>query len=270
MRIHRKNVILNTLTLFAVAATAVVTLAAIRGDKQNPASCSQQDAADINQKKLPTKDREGADFDSQFPVADYERQVAVEEDKRKEREKKSKRYDQFGLVSRQPSNIEEAVFDSRWQESIAALPTKQSAVIVIGKVQKVEAHLSNNKSGVYTEFIIHVDDVLKEDGSGRLSAGSTISADRPGGFVRYPSGYKLLYRIFGMNIPRVGRRYVLFLGSLEESQNYPVITGYELSLSGVFPLDVGSRFDAYKGMDEAAFLKAVRDAIEPPSTTESN
>ncbi len=63
-------------------------------------------------------------------------------------------------------------------------------------------------------------------------------------------------------MPCIGGKYVLFLSKEGESPDGRVLTGYELSPEGVTPLDVARHFDAYKGMDEVAFLNTVRDVIK--------
>jgi hypothetical protein len=144
---------------------------------------------------------------------------------------------------------------------IEAIPAEQSTAVIIGEVQESKAYLSNDKSGVYTEVLIRIDEVLKSDGSIGLVAGNAISADRPGGIVRYPNGHERLYRIFGLNMPQIIGRYVLFLNKGEGDINYRIVTGYELKAAGVVPLDVAPKFDAYRGMEAGMFLKAVRKAI---------
>lgn len=70
------------LTILAVTvATSVTTLRA-----------RQQDPAGRGQPKKPTWDREGPDFDSQFPVVDYDAPELGDPDKRAERKEKNKRY----------------------------------------------------------------------------------------------------------------------------------------------------------------------------------
>ncbi|HVF56647.1 MAG TPA: hypothetical protein VM934_10885 [Pyrinomonadaceae bacterium] len=271
MRIRKRTLLLNIFTASVVIVTGMVTLATLRNVNQNLLLDRQQKSVGANQRTSPSKDRQGEDFENQFPVVDYDAPLPTEDGKRKEREKKSQRYDRFGIVSKRPSNevIVESVLDNRWQEGVAALPTAQSVAIIIGKVQEVTAHLSSDKSGIYTEAVVHVEEILKEDSAGKLSASSEISVSRPGGFVRYPNGHKRLYRVFGMNMPRPGRRYVLFLSNPEQSQNYDVVTGYELNSHEITPLDVASHFDIYKGMDEAVFLKTLRDAIAQSLSAES-
>ena len=66
----------------------------------------------------------------------------------------------------------------------------------------------------------------------------------------------------------VGGRYVLFLKSNGEGQDFSIVTGYELRDGTVFPLD-GARsangaqlpFDVYRGTNEINFLTSVRDAV---------
>lgn len=243
------------LLLVLLVLTAATSVATLHGQERQ----NERPKREITR----SKDREGADFETQFPVADYAPQETLNGDKLKERKEKNKRYDRYGFVSREPSeNVVETVRDMGWQERVAGLPVEQSTAVVVGVVLKAEAFLSNSKSGVYTESTILVTEIIKDDPSCPLVVGNPTSVDRPGGFVRYPNGHKELYRVFGMNMPRVSRRYILFLTKPDESQNYRVLTGYELNSEGVVPLDIALHFDAYKGMDEAAFLKAVRDAAK--------
>jgi hypothetical protein len=181
---------------------------------------------------------------------------------------KNSRYDKSRLVGDDSRpDIGEVSLTYDWEVNVPALPVGQSDVIVAGEVLDAEAHLSNTKTGVYSEFAIKVEEVLKGDKSAPLSAGDSITVDRPGGFVRYPSGFKRLHRYSGQNMPRVGLRYVLFLNTSGESPNYRILTGYALGARGVSPLDSPGQFATYKRMDETAFLTAVRDAIAKSSQT---
>jgi hypothetical protein len=61
---------------------------------------------------------------------------------------------------------------------------------------------------------------------------------------------------------RIGRRYVLFLKNPEKSPNYEIITAYELKADGgIDNLNGDEQFRVYRGMDETAFMKSVREAI---------
>lgn len=221
-----------------------------------------QGSKNSNRAGVQSKDREGRNFRGRFPVVDYEGETQLGDRQQEERKNKGRRYDKFGLVRKNSStDIEETVREVRRQGVVEAIPSTQSTAVVVGDVQESRGYLSNDKSGVYTEMLVRVVEVLKSDGSAGLATGNTISADRPGGTVRYRNGHERLYRVFGLNMPRVSGRYVLFLNRDEGELNYRIVTGYELGADGVIPLDVAPEFGAYKGMEAEAFLKTVRDTI---------
>lgn len=148
------------------------------------------------------------------------------------------------------------------------LPARQSDAVVIGTVTKAQAYLSNDRTNVYSAFTTSVEDVLLSDQSGSISAGGVIEAQRQGGKVRFPSGKTLLRGALGKTMPRAGCRYLLFLKKNEDGQSFSIITGYELRDGKVSPLDglsknapQSAQFMPYEGLDEAAFLRQVREAI---------
>lgn len=142
---------------------------------------------------------------------------------------------------------------------------------MIGETTDAQAYLSNDKSGVYTEFTVRVDEILKNDITAPLIVGETVAAQREGGRVRFPSGRVQRYRTHYQHLPRAGRRYVLFLKRNDDGQAYYIRTGYELRVGHVHPLDGVNmnkgaselpQFAAYKNADEATFLRALRDAVD--------
>jgi hypothetical protein len=252
---RRRNRITSFL-LFALAATIATSAATLYSRGRSTRNGSAQSP---NARR--SRDRDGEDFETQFPTADLETPEPADPDKRVRRQKKNKRYDNLNVVSQRPSqSIDETVVDNHWQESVAALPVSQSNVIILCEALGASTHLSNDKKGVYTEFSVRVSEVIKTDDPA-LTPGGVLDVDRPGGFVRYPDGHKVLYRTFGLNMLRPNRRYLLFLNNTDESLNYRVLTAYEITPGGVSPLDVGPQFDTYKGMDEIHFLQAVREAV---------
>lgn len=153
-----------------------------------------------------------------------------------------------------------------------ALPAAQSDVVLTGEITDAQAHLTEDKTGVYSEFTVLVEDVLKNSSPAPMSPGSPISALRAGGAVRFPSGKIIRYGQHGKPLPRAGRRYVFFLkANGDGGLDFTIITAYELRAGRVFPLDgvnlVGAVEPAYaeyqkhKDAAEASFLNEVRDAI---------
>jgi hypothetical protein len=160
------------------------------------------------------------------------------------------------------------VFHYHWPPGFPELPVAQSDAVVLGDVSKTAAYLTEDETGVYSEFTVRIDEILKTDGQASLSTGGSIIADRPGGRVRYPTGEMGQFSITGRGMPREGKRYVLFLKRGGEDEDYQIITGYELRQGRVFPLDKSTsnqtNFDIYANSDETSFLNKIRDAVAKP------
>lgn len=152
-----------------------------------------------------------------------------------------------------------------------ALPVNRSDAVVIGEVAGAKAYLSEDKTNIYSEFTVRINDSLKNNSAPPLSLGDSITTIRGGGGVRFPSG-KVIQRGFGGKpLPRTGRKYLFFLKRNEAEQDYSIITAYELRAGRVTPLDgidlTGSIVEElsthqkYNGADEVDFLREVREVI---------
>jgi hypothetical protein len=140
-----------------------------------------------------------------------------------------------------------------------------------------EAHLSNDKTSVYSELNLEVEEVLKNTSEQGVFPGSLIATERKGGAVRFRSGKILRRGHLHETIPLAGERYLFFLRSHRDTEGFFLITGYQLREGQVFPLDgvdpiEGSsklpQFAAYDGVEEATFLREVRTALATPVRTE--
>lgn len=204
---------------------------------------------------------------SQFPIADYEAAEPEEPEKREKRRARGRRHDRLWLVGRPEKSGEDegTIRFNDWEMGVPALPVAQSDAVVLGDVTDAKAYLSEDKSGVYSEFPLRVEEVLMEGGGAKIAPGSTLTTERVGGRVRFPSGVVEFYEIAGQGMPRAGRRYVLFLKSAGEEQSYSIVTGYEVREGRILPLDrrgsTDSQFAVHKDAGLDAFLQAVRDAI---------
>ncbi len=141
-------------------------------------------------------------------------------------------------------------------QSNTSLPSQQPNKPKRGTLQEMQ----RDKNGVYSEFNVQVDAVLK-GAVPTLSQTNLISVSRLGGMVRYPSGQKVLYRIGNQNMPAIGKRYLFFLKAVKDTEDYEIVTGYEIGSTSVLPLDFGSQFQAFNGKDSVVFLNAVRESI---------
>jgi hypothetical protein len=141
-------------------------------------------------------------------------------------------------------------------------------VIVIGTVREAKAYLSTDRTSIYSEVSLSIEEILKAAPQHRLRINGRVTADRFGGAVRFPSGKILRQGSVGRNIPTLGHRFLLFLKDTEEG-GLSIVTGYELTGKEVIPLDglEGNNDSVYKNYEklrhtsEASLLEAVRKAI---------
>lgn len=198
---------------------------------------------------------------ARFPTVDYDSSEPTDLPEREKRKHRNKHYDGRGLVSEKPyASTSSVIEDSEAFYNLPALPAEQSDVILTADVLTSRAHLSNDKNGIYSEFNIHVDQVLK----GTITTSSkndSVSVSRLGGIVCYPSGQKVRYEVGNQNMPATQKRYVFFLKATDDPDSYEILTGYEMRPTTVLALDRGAKFEKFNGTDVVVFLNAVRDAI---------
>ncbi len=215
-----------------------------------------------------------------LPVTDFVVYEAPDTEKKLLRRARNARHDS----SAGPDGIKRSVLNDRMepvlldlplsdQREEPALPASNSDVVVIGSVADVKAYLSNDRTNVYSEVTLGIEEVLKKDPRYTLIPGLALAAERPGGAVRFPSGKILRRGDLGRNIPQAGQRYVLFLKYNEDGEDFSIVTGYELVANQVLPLDgtdnleKGGRFpqfrayERYRGAEASAFLNNVRAVI---------
>jgi hypothetical protein len=186
------------------------------------------------------------------------------------------RYDRRGAkpIEELPAGIEPLLEIDHSLSKLSALPVEKSDAVLTGVVVSAKAYLSNNKTGIYSEFNISVESVFKDEGC-LLGTSYSVVVDREGGTVRFPSGRLQRYGVLGQGTPMVGHRYALFLRRSEESQTFSILTAYELRENHVFPLDAmrlaGSKntlaFSECEGSAESVFLSALKEALAQAAKT---
>jgi hypothetical protein len=208
---------------------------------------------------------------SDVPVLDYE--AEIRKTVGKERKEKNSRFNARGNpdktkhISELPEGVEPLPTNSHWWVGLTALPVNQSAAVVLGEVTGAGAHLSNDKTGIYSEFIVRLEEVFK-DTTNSLNVGGTLSVNRDGGGVRFASGKVQKYTIRGQRMPREGQRYVLFVKQTERG-DFLILTGYEVTGDRVKPLDGEDSNDPrsslpfvqYKGAHRLRLLQDLRTAV---------
>lgn len=230
----------------AVATVMTLSVTVFKGGED-----STMGQKDVRRTNAPLYDR-----DERYPVVELTEVEPSEPAKREKLKRQKERYDKDSPFSEPGPRDAEVAFRPEWQFNFPALPVAKSDVIVIGEVLNAEAHRSENKQNVFSNFDVRADEILKGN---NLRAGSVINVQRVGGFVNYPNGRKVLFRLLGNGMPAVGSRYAFFLTVVDE--DYSILTAYELGADGVMPLDHSQQFQVFQGQNETDFLKTLRDAI---------
>jgi hypothetical protein len=74
-----------------------------------------------------------------------------------------------------------------------------------------QAHFAEDQTDVHSEFVVQTTEVLKNDDKAALAVGNSVTLERSGGRVRFPSGKVMVSATNHQDLPRVGKRYLFFL-----------------------------------------------------------
>jgi hypothetical protein len=196
--------------------------------------------------------------DRAFPVAQFDETDPDSEQGRLKKEKRQ-RYNVWHLVAPKPAAwVAETILSSEGYLDFPSLPVTESDAILIATVETSEAHVSENKRGVFSEFNLAVESVLKNYNG--LKEGTLLSVDRIGGYVKYPNGQQVLFKVNGVNMPEVGTRYLFFL-SAKRKPDFTILTAYALTREGIVALDFSSQFLSLDGLSETEIKKRVQDLL---------
>ena len=252
MRIYGRGF---TLTIMLLALTLALTFVAWSGSANQ--GISPQEAN--GQETTPDKD---------VPVLDLKQAEKNGSDQLKGR-KRGQSLRQRSRIEELPAGVEPLPFSWHIWGRVPALPVEQSNAVVLGRVTDRRPVLTEDKLGIYSEFSIRISEIFKDDLSG-LFIDQVITASRPGGAVRFPSGKIQKYTVSLLGYPQQDTVYVLFL-KRDEVGDYSILTGYEVNGSVVQPLD-GQRnlpknepdlqFGIYRGVGLTSFRDALQKAIQ--------
>jgi len=132
----------------------------------------------------------------------------------------------------------EIFFEHVWPR-VEFIPAAESAVVVTGRVVKVQPYLSGDRSRIYTEITIAVDDLLKRDRSQVLSAAHTVVIDRLGGALKLKTGRVVRddIQIDNLGKTNLGKQYMFFARAVNGGSDISLIKSYELVDGKVFTND---------------------------------
>lgn len=193
--------------------------------------------------------------DTQYPIVYESAPEPADPHERAKRQAKGQKFHKAVRVTPiQNFKIRATVY--HWPPDFPSLPVAESSAMIVGEVIDAHAYLSTDKTAVYSEFTVNVSQVLK-DSNGSVIQNSSVIVTRYGGRVQFPDGRIQLLFNTDQGMPRLGRRYVLFLK--RDDQDFDLLTGYELRAGRVFPLDTGTpNFSAHENVRESDFLKQIQ------------
>ena len=113
-----------------------------------------------------------------FPTAEYAEPDSTDTTKNRIRKEKQLRHNDFKIVAKDPPDWQtERVFVGEGAMNFPALPVAESAYIVVGKVTAAEAHVSENKKNVYSEFTVSISKVIKTANSSIVNGSEHSQSD---------------------------------------------------------------------------------------------
>lgn len=248
------------ITIFSIV-TIVVSLTIVQGQTSKETSNSQ--SIDKKQEDYLSKLR-----DTYF-VVEYSNQSFLESDKKL----KGQKYDKDNIIYPEITKDVREYSYLDWEVDLPALPIDRSQVIAIGRLVDAQAHLSSQRKSVYSEFKIEVEKVYKNSNKDKFENGKYVVAERDGGVVRFPSGYKAWYSVSGQQMPKVGSRYLFFLTHDfprfgHQKRDLFLLTAYELRNGYVFPLDNPGGGEhpiskVYRNKAESILFNDLEKALKP-------
>jgi hypothetical protein len=194
------------------------------------------------------------------------------------RRAKNIRYNAGGRDLTTPGPGIETFIEHVWPR-VEFMPTSKSVVVVTGRVVKLQPYLSEDRSRIYTEIAIQVDDVLKGKVNNMLSAANTLVIDRLGGVLKLRTGRIVRddIHIKGLGKTRIGKRYTFFAGRVGKESDISLIKSYELRDGRVYTNDsrVSRLISVMPGVPEAwtyeaTFLEAVRQEVRKEVSQPNN
>jgi len=209
--------------------------------------------------------------DEATPVVDLQNPDTSDRVDKNKRRIKNARHDNSGFDKTHPlPTVGDVIGEPAWRAGYSDLPVASSDLIVEAVVSESHAFLSNDKTGVYSEFTLLVAKPPKLTSGLGVNVNDCVVGERYGAKIKYPSGQTNRWRIAEQGIPIVGKRYLFFLARVDED-TYKILTAYEIQGDTISPLD-GSRteprgrqgasiFDKHNGESFDSFMAEVDQAI---------
>ena len=141
--------------------------------------------------------------------------------------------------------------------------------VVLGTVQNKSSQLIEDGTFTFTDYELHVEEVIKDNKADPIQSGSNITITRPGGSVLL-NGHTIRAVDFRRGLLMPKERYLLFLKYLPDTNSY--FSFSDTATEDTFHLQGGKvshttqkQLPLGRGLrDETAFITDVRNALTMP------
>ena len=202
------------------------------------------------------------------PIAPYEQPEIRDPTERALRELRNKHHERFTFGLPSLDQLGGGEHADCYAPGVREKLALEKDTVLVGEVMKAHTYFTKNKKHVYTEYVVRVNEVLKQRRATPAEVGMEIVAERWGGAVRFPKGEIRRYGVRTLGMPEAGQRYLFIL---EGHKDFYIWTAFRLSSGQISPIDkLDSKLlplAGYKGSDESEFLIEVRKAISAVNST---
>lgn len=152
------------------------------------------------------------------------------------RSAKNIRYNTGGMNLTTRDSTLEYFIETFIPRGLPILPIDESSDIVTGKIVKIQPYFSQDKSQIYTEITINVEETFKNLSPNIFMVSKTIILTELGGSIELDSRKEVRYevKIDGRGNLCNDRRYIFFIESINANNDYQFIKVYELDNGKVY------------------------------------
>ena len=161
-------------TTWLVLCCTVVTMTLAVATSKDPSSCAQSDQQSVR----PVKQLSHEQSVKRYPIAEFDEPEPADPVTRAGLRERKLRNNEHTFSEPSPEDGAIGWFPER-NFDFPALPVKESEVILIGEVLSAKAHRSENKRGIFSEFEVSLQEVLKGQNAVEKKV---ITVERTGGF----------------------------------------------------------------------------------------
>lgn len=156
------------------------------------------------------------------------------------------------------------MYSNGWAARMPSLPGERSDVVAMGTPVTCDAHLSSDRTTIYTECVLVLDRSFKNSTENRIQHGSRLVITREGGQVS-ANGRNMSMFVADQILPQPGKEYIFFLKYRKATEDYGILTAYRVDNGIVNAVDDAIHFQGHNGTPLDQFIARVQSSIKDES-----